>query len=171
MAEDSTKSLSMEDPGTPGSKQSSKGTAIGGLLLVFGLGFGVWWAFIRTRPVSPADQVQSGPVKAVLPLESFTVNLADPEEGRFLRTTLSLGVDGELPAVTKGENKGVETGGVTIATIRDSILTVLAQCKSEDLLLPEGKLKLKADLIKALNRDVPALGVQEIYFTEFLVQR
>jgi flagellar basal body-associated protein FliL len=58
-----------------------------------------------------------------------------------------------------------------MATIRDSILTVLAQCKSDDLLQPEGKLKLKRDLVNALNRDVPALQAREVYFTEFLVQR
>ena len=58
-----------------------------------------------------------------------------------------------------------------MATIRDSILTVLAQCKSGDLLTPEGKTKLKADLLAALNRDVPALQAREVYFTEFLVQR
>ncbi len=58
-----------------------------------------------------------------------------------------------------------------MATIRDSILTVLAQCKSDELLTPGGKLKLKADLVNALNRDVPALQTREIYFTEFLVQR
>jgi flagellar FliL protein len=106
-----------------------------------------------------------------MPLESFTVNLADPEEGRFLRATLALGVDGELPTIAKGEGKTVETGAVSMATIRDSILTVLAQCTSDQLLTPDGKAKLKADLINSLNRDVPDLRVREVYFTEFLVQR
>ena len=58
-----------------------------------------------------------------------------------------------------------------MATIRDSILTVLAQCTSDQLLTPEGKAKLKADLLNALNRDVPELRAREVYFTEFLVQR
>jgi flagellar FliL protein len=141
------------------------------LLIFFGIVFGVWWTFLRIAPVNSADQSPAISAKAVLPLESFTVNLADPEDGRFLRATLSLGVNGELPTVARGENKGVESGDVSMATIRDSILTVLVQCKSEELMTPEGKLKLKSDLLKALNRDVPALGAQEIYFTEFLVQR
>jgi flagellar FliL protein len=106
-----------------------------------------------------------------LPLESFTVNLADPEEGRFLRATLALGVDGKLPTMAKGETKPVETSQVSMATIRDSILTVLAQCTSDQLLTPEGKAKLKADLLSVLNRNVPQLGAREVYFTEFLVQR
>ncbi len=107
----------------------------------------------------------------VLPLESFTVNLADPEEGHYLRATLALGVEGQLPSGGKTEGKGPETGAVSMATIRDSILSVLTTCKSEELLTPEGKAKLKADLISALNRDVPALQARAVYFTEFLVQR
>ncbi|MBZ5698044.1 MAG: flagellar basal body-associated FliL family protein [Acidobacteriia bacterium] len=104
-------------------------------------------------------------------MESFTVNLADQEEGRFLRTTLSLGVDGQVPVLTRGDNKAVETGPISMAIIRDSILAVLTQRKSGDLLTPDGKAKLKTDLINALNRDVPALQAREVYFTEFLVQR
>ncbi len=99
------------------------------------------------------------------------MNLADLEEGRFLRATLALGVDGQLPTIARGETKPVETSQVSMATIRDSILTVLAQCTSAQLLTPEGKAKLKADLINSLNRDVPDLRAREVYFTEFLVQR
>jgi len=99
------------------------------------------------------------------------VNLADPEEGRFLRATLALGVDGQLPVIARGENKPVETSAVSMATIRDSIITVLVQCTSAQLLTPDGKAKLKADLLSALNRDVPELRAREVYFTEFIVQR
>jgi flagellar protein FliL len=139
--------------------------------VLIGIGGGVWWGFIRPRDASSANQEPPAATRTVLPLESFTVNLADPEEGRFLRATLALGVDGQVPAIAKGENKAVETGAVSMATIRDSILTVLAQCTSEQLMTPEGKTKLKADLINALNRDVPALRAREVYLTEFLVQR
>jgi len=99
------------------------------------------------------------------------VNLADPEEGRFLRATLALGVEGQLPTIARGDNKPVETSQVSMATIRDSIITVLAQCTSNQLLTPDGKAKLKADLINSLNRDVPELRARDVYFTEFLVQR
>jgi flagellar FliL protein len=152
-------------------KKSGKKALVASVVLLCGIGFGIWRIFFQSGSVNSAGQPQVSSGRAVLPLESFTVNLADPEEGRFLRTTLSLGVDGILPALTKTENKAVEAGGVSMATIRDSIITVLAQCKSNDLLSPEGKLKLKADLVSALNRDVPGLQAREVYFTEFLVQR
>jgi flagellar FliL protein len=159
------------EPGrTKSRKPGKRGIATVAVLLV-GMGTGVWWGFVRPRDAGPSNQEQAASVRAVLPLESFTVNLADPEEGRFLRATLALGVDGQLPTIPKGENKPVETSTVSMATIRDSILTVLAKCTSEQLLTPEGKAKLKADLIDSLKRDVPELGVREVYFTEFLVQR
>jgi len=142
-----------------------------GLVLLFGFGAGAWWIFFHPRAENSGNQAQGSPARTVLPLESFTVNLADAEEGRFLRATLALGVDGQLPPAGKGESKVPETGAVSMATIRDSILSVLTTCKSSDLLTPDGKAKLKADLLGSLNRDVPGLKVREVYFTEFLVQR
>jgi flagellar protein FliL len=140
-------------------------------VLVVGVGSGIWWGFLRPRDANSANAETATSARTVLPLESFTVNLADAEEGRFLRATMALGVEGQLPTIAKGEFKPVETGQVSMATIRDSIITVLAQCTSDQLLTPEGKTKLKADLLNALNRDVPALRVRDVYFTEFLVQR
>jgi flagellar FliL protein len=140
-------------------------------VLLIGIGTGIWWGIGRPRNTSSANQGRAAPVRTVLSLESFTVNLADPEEGRFLRATLALGIDGQLPAIAKGESKAMESNTVSMATIRDSILTVLAQCTSEQLLTPEGKTKLKADLLNSLKRDVPELAAREVYFTEFLVQR
>jgi flagellar FliL protein len=137
-------------------------------VLLFAIGMGVWWAFLRPRATNSTEQASP---RTVLPLESFTVNLADPEEGHFLRATLAIGVEGQLPSIGKPEGKTPEIGAVSMATIRDSIISVLTTCKSVDLLTPEGKAKLKADLVSALNRDVPALQAREVYFTEFLVQR
>ena len=153
-----------------GKKTSRKRFATAAFVLI-GVGWGGWWAFIRPRSASSANQDSAAVSRAVLPLESFTVNLADPEEGRFLRATMALGVDGQLPVVARGENKPVETGQVSMATIRDSIITVLAQCTSDQLLSPAGKAKLKADILDSLNHDVPELRAREVYFTEFIVQR
>ena len=151
-------------------KRGSRRFATAAIVLI-GVGSGVWWGFLRPRDATSANQGSAAVTRAVLPLESFTVNLADAEGGRFLRATMALGVDGQLPTISKGESKPVETSQVSMATIRDSILTVLAQCTSDELLTPAGKAKLKADIINSLNHDVPDLRVREVYFTEFLVQR
>jgi len=106
-------------------------------------------------------------VKAVLHLESFVVNLADPEENRFLRVGIDLGLENP---VSNQEGKAAE-GAVPTARIRDCILEVLSTWQSDALLAPEGKEKLKKELVHALQARVPELGVREVYFTDFLVQR
>jgi flagellar FliL protein len=106
-------------------------------------------------------------VKAVMHLEPFVVNLADSEDNRFLRVGIDLGLGNPRPAK---EGKGGE-GDVPIARIRDCILAVLTTWHSDALLAPEGKGKLKEELVQALRDRVPELGVKEVYFTDFLVQR
>jgi flagellar FliL protein len=118
---------------------------------------------------TPASESHSkdthGPqIKGVLHLESFVVNLADPEDNRFLRVGIDLGLGNPPPG------KGGE-GDVPTARIRDCILAVLSTWHSEALLAPEGKEKLKDELLHSLQLRVPELGVKEIYFTDFLVQR
>lgn len=104
-------------------------------------------------------------VKTVLHLEPFVVNLADPEDNRFLRVGIDLGLENAL-AAKEGKESGVPT-----ARIRDCILGVLSTWRSDALLAPEGKQKLKDELVHALRERVPELEVKEVYFTDFLVQR
>jgi len=93
-------------------------------------------------------------VTATLHLDTFVLNLADPEQRAYLRVGIDLGLQRE-PG--KGENSP------PVAQVRDTILGVLAQSRVEDLLSAAGKQKLKDDLLRALQERVPALAVQEIY--------
>ena len=106
-------------------------------------------------------------IVAVLHLEPFVVNLADPDENRFLRVGIDLGL--ENPISAKG-GKGGE-GEVPTARVRDCILGVLSNWRSDDLLAPEGKQKLKNEIVHALRDRAPELGAREVYFNDFLVQR
>lgn len=106
-------------------------------------------------------------VKAILHLEPFVVNLADPEDNRFLRVGIDLGLENEPSAK---EGKGGESA-VPTARVRDCILEVLSSWHSDALLAPEGKEKLKNELVRALRARAPEVAVKEIYFTDFLVQR
>jgi flagellar FliL protein len=54
--------------------------------------------------------------------------------------------------------------------LRDSVISMLSTLKSDELMTPDGKKKLKLDLLKALNDRLPELKVREIYFNEFMVQ-
>ena len=61
-------------------------------------------------------------------------------------------------------------GAVVAPKLRDAILSVLSTRTVNELLTPEGKEKLKGDILKAINDKVPEVDCKEIYFTEFLVQ-
>jgi flagellar protein FliL len=142
---------------------------IGLLLLALSVGGGSAWFVQQRDRTAEADRAvdNSAAPKYIVRLEGFTVNLADPEDTHFLRATIDLGVD-HLP-----ENSDTQkpAQSLPVPRIRDAILSVLTLCKADELLTPEGKVKLKKNLIEALNKSVPELGVREIYFTEFLVQR
>jgi len=59
---------------------------------------------------------------------------------------------------------------VPTALVRDTILTVLATAQPEQLSGSDGKRQLKDQLLKALHERVPQMAIQNVYFTEFLVQ-
>ena len=126
---------------------------------VLGLvGIGIWlWASRSSE--APESEPR---IKSTLHLETSVLNLADPDQRSYLRVGIDLGLRQETK---HGEDQA------TVAQVRDSILGVLAEAKVNDLLTAEGKAKLKASLLRALQERVPQLGVQEVYFTEFLIQR
>ena len=153
------------EPEKPKRKILFLGLGLGLLLIVAGV---AGWFVLRRSPRAPAPQAAPNPeaqVKAVLHLEGFVVNLADPEGSHFLRIGIDLGLEKTLPS------SGKEKDAAPTSRIRDAILVVLTTCRSEELMSPEGKAKLKENLVSALGEHVPELGVREVYFTDFLVQR
>jgi len=119
-------------------------------------------AFLHPSAKTPEPD-NSGKVRAVLHLETFTVDMSGPEQKAYLRVGIDLGLGHDL--------KGQEDGATPTALVRDTILTVLMGSKPEDLLSLEGKQKLKEQIRNALNQRAPGLAAQEVYFTEFLLQR
>jgi len=123
---------------------------------------GVGWFGCNSLPGSlEAAHNSKNPGATPLHLESFVVNLADPEGGRFLRLGIDLSVD----------SASSNPAEVPTARIRDTILAVLTTWRSDALLAPDGKQKLKEELTRALREKVPDLNVRDVYFTDFLVQR
>jgi flagellar protein FliL len=150
-----------EDPNKPEDVQ--KKTNWGGwsvvLPLVILAGVGIWfWA----SHGSESSASQTTRVRSTLHLETFVLNLADTDQRSYLRVGVDLGLNQEA-------KRGEEAGPV--APVRDTILSVLAEAKVDDLMTPAGKAKLKENLLQALQRRMPQLGVEEVYFTEFLIQR
>ncbi|MFZ0318068.1 MAG: flagellar basal body-associated FliL family protein [Candidatus Sulfotelmatobacter sp.] len=119
---------------------------------------GWYW---NSRTAVPTAQGAAQTVKSTLHLETFVLNLAGPDQRSYLRVGIDLGLGRELG---KREN-------APVAQARDTILSVLGQFRVEDLQDEKGKAKLKADVLRALQEKIPELGVEEVYFTEFLIQR
>ena len=121
---------------------------------------GAWYWNSRTE--QSAASANTPVVQSTLHLDTFILNLADEDQRSYLRVGIDLGLSKELK---RTEN------GPPVALLRDTILGVLGQAKVDDLLTPQGKAKLKVDVLHALQERAPYLGIQEVYFTEFLIQR
>ena len=93
-------------------------------------------------------------------LEVFVVNLAG-QPPRYLRTTLSVGVKSE-----KDKEEIKELSG----PIRNAVIMYLTERKVEELLDPEGKKKLRNELLKQINAAAGKQMVSNVYFKEFLIQ-
>jgi flagellar basal body-associated protein FliL len=129
------------------------------VILLLSLALGAWFWYARK---TPATAEWSHAVKGSLHLETFVINLSDRDQKSYLRVGIDLGLGRD---VGRGENPA------PIGQVRDTILGVLAQSKVDDLLTAGGKEKLKQDLLHALQQRIPGLQVEEVYFTEFLIQR
>lgn len=134
------------------------------LLAVVAIGLAVasLTLWLRARPAGAitADRGHT----PVLHLESFVLNLNDPDGRAYLRAGVDLGL--ERPLTTDPDRDGF-----SVAQVRDTILSVLATGNPQELLTPGGKLKLKQQILRALREQVPGLRVREVYFTEFLIQQ
>ncbi len=109
-----------------------------------------------------SSAAKKGEIKSTLPLEPFLVNLADKEDVRFLKATLQLGL---------AEKAGEEAKDpVSIAAMRDAIISILSSKSSDQILTPEGKDKLREEIRARLSTVAPKMKIQEIFIVEFVVQ-
>jgi len=161
---DTTPNQEVEAGKAPGKKWR---TVAVGAALIFSLATGVGCLLLH-RSASRADAKPKAQPKAksVMHLDPFVVNLMDAEGDRFLRVGIDLGLDRE-----GGERENPAQAAMSLARTRDTILSILTTCNAEALVSSNGKATLKERLTTALRERAPELGVREIYFTEFLVQR
>jgi flagellar basal body-associated protein FliL len=131
------------------------------LAAVLALGLGAAGTFVWLRPAHSTSAAE-GTAESTLVLETFVVNLGGSGQRAYLRAGITLGLAHPVP---RNQAEAVPT-----ALVRDTILSVLATASPEDLLKLEGKRQLKDQLLKALQERAPQLAVQNVYFTEFLVQ-
>lgn len=101
-------------------------------------------------------------VKQVIELPAFTLNLADPEENRFLRLAMSIGV---------AEEAAEKPDQIFLIRVRNAALAVLMTKTSTEILSADGKTALRKELLDAIHEAVKEPHVQAIYITELIVQQ
>jgi len=91
----------------------------------------------------------------------FIVNLADDGARRYLRATMQLGLRKES---YKKYFEKIDP------RVRDALLLTLSSRRTNELLTPEGKAKLRAEIVAQLNTIIGKHVVEEVYFVDFLIQ-
>ncbi|BCS33535.1 hypothetical protein TBR22_A27620 [Luteitalea sp. TBR-22] len=156
---------------------------LGLVVLLAGGGGGGYWYYARQKAAAAAASQGSDPGKAkagehgeggheaeakeggaLLPLDVFTVNLADTEAQRFLRTNVQLVIDADEAAL-----KEIEEEKLPVARARSVVLDLLSTQKSADIATAEGKAALKkaiaAQTAKAIHHEV-----LDVLFSDFVIQ-
>lgn len=160
----------------PKKKGGKKFILIGVVLVLLLGGGGAGYYFLRIagaeaaeEPDKKADKKSTAKkesdedVKKVIEVPPFIVNLADAEQARYLRMTVSLGVGGEGGEKDKPD-------AVFLTKVRNAMLAVLSEKTSEQILTVEGKSKLRKELLKAAQASAEEPEVIAIYITDFIVQ-
>ncbi len=140
------------------------------LVLTVGLaaGFFMMWGKLtdmntvaNAATSTEAEQSQGAQLGPLFSLDTFIVNLADPERSRYLRVTMDL----ELLAPT-------DSGKLNdrLPQVRDRILMILPSKSFEEIASVEGKTALRDEIIEKLNSLFPRAVISNIFFTEFVVQ-
>ena len=154
---------SQKPPRRPLTKKKLVALLLGGVLLALVIG-GTTLVVLKKRAAAaaalaetegdaavPHDSERSKTPPTYVPLEAFTVNLADKDAERFAQ----VGVTFELE-----DAHAVEQVKNYLPSIRNAILLLLAQQTSADLLGRAGKEQLARDIGRAATRamgyDVPA---------------
>ena len=94
-------------------------------------------------------------------LGTFIVNLADPGVEMYAKVSITLELSDQ--EVTKEVEK-------RLPIVKDAVIDILSSKTYSDIRTPEGKEKLRFELIKRINTILVKGGVRNLYFTEFVVQ-
>jgi flagellar FliL protein len=94
-------------------------------------------------------------------LDPIIVNLSGDEGKRFMKVTMQLEM-ATTGAVGEVQNK--------MPQIKDSVITLISSKSAEDLLTPDGKFKLKEQLITRVNATLTNGTVKNVFFVEFIIQ-
>lgn len=131
-------------------------------------GAGVWFFMSKRAPAAASAEAAPAPAPAPLffPLESMTVNLqSDDGQPHFLRIGLTLKLTDAKTQQELTEH---------MPEVRSRILLALSNKHPDELAPLEGKRALATELQTLIqqptDKGAPAIHVQDVLFTEFVVQ-
>jgi flagellar FliL protein len=154
-----------ETPETPPATGGrSKLLLIGGVVVALAGGGAGYWFLQRPAAAEEAHHEEPAPKRGIVAFDPFVVNLADKGVSRFLRVSVQLVVKDAEQAAEMEESK------VVLMQARSAMLDVLTTQTSEVLVTPEGKTKLRADIIGALHHAIEEFEVVDVLFSDFVVQ-
>ena len=108
------------------------------------------------------SHVQAKPTKRIVyELDTFLVNLSDPGGRRYLKVNIKLELN-DQEVVKEFNRRKFE--------LRDKILMLLSSKRFDDIATLSGKMALKQEIISRLNASLKDGRVEQVYFTDFLVQ-
>ena len=151
------------------------------LVLVLGMGGGMFMIWNKLSAVSPKavvaetgaegapDKATPEEIGAVVSMDTFIVNLADPGGNRYLRVTMDLELAGKPADKSGGKTAGDELAK-RMPQIRDVILMILSTKRYADISTPEGKTALREEIVNAANGLLASSQISRIYFKEFVIQ-
>ena len=147
------------------------------LVLVLVMGGGMFMIYTKLSPASPKavvpeteaevipEKAKPEDIGAVVSMDTFIVNLADPGGNRYLRVTMDLELAGKQAGKTAGDELAKR-----MPQIRDAILMILATKRYADISTPEGKTALREEILNAVNGLLVSSQIARIYFKEFVIQ-
>ncbi len=133
---------------------------------MMGAGFFILWNKMAnvTQPQAVVEE-EAEPEEASLgpiyPIKTMIVNLADEGGKRYLRVSMEFELENEEMIASMDK---------LLPRIRDSILMILPTKKYDDINTTEGKIKLRNEMMEKVNSLLVTGKIQNIYFTEFVVQ-
>ena len=133
------------------------------LLVVGGGGAGVFFMSggdSDGKGKSP-DAYAAAESKAIIDLEPFVVNLADPDQLRYLKVAIKLQLD-------RPQEETDFT--IKLPAIRDALLVLLTSKESRSLRTVDGKMLVRHEIGGRVNAIMKKGKIQQVYFTEFIIQ-
>ncbi len=121
-------------------------------------------AYERSVNQQGGDKNYNAPLAEIgpmFPLDTFTVNLLSESGRRYLKVEMNLELN--------GEELGMELDSKT-AVIRDIVIRLLSSKSLEEISTAKGKDKLKEQIVDQLNMRLRDGRINNVYFTEFVVQ-